>query len=579
MRSTLTFAFHGSHRGSADDCLVVRDALKQQQTLAPSQSLDCLDGRARRGAVPTPVVLRFRGCDAKLGHSLHFLQNIAANSTPSIYRFTTSLSDAELLRNCHDSLMEAPPRRQNRSCDRCRRSKRRCILETSHNEQCRNCARLGDKCTFTLAATIAAKKRQRSFHNAGPDLVEPAAHIEVDVDAAFANATERTVSLSFDSSSPVLQGSFDNIWSPPSIFSVPFCFENLFSELVDGPPGIENVFEPEEAMHLSLSNDDEFTVSSHGLSTDGSQMMHLLDSRDEVLSSTASTNTPTSLLTSTLDSSITNQYLDKFFHALTTVLYHRYLSPRANIAARVPTYEILPNDASDKLLGPPNDSVLGQSTLHLQASRTEDQVSNSNDIVKVSVVGAARFLDNFALLYGNHRARGERQRDEEMLRLVVQAIALNHSPFSDRGDQQTGDQSKLVADAWFRAYSSLVESISRRSFVLIYAAFTFDLASAVPELVTAEHPDIDTTLLLDHALRQLDHLSRLLRDFCSCLPEKSSYRRRLQTCLRIMMWHGYVRDTVCSFRRYRQCILEDIPLSSMSKSMRYSGNSIPFKYR
>ena len=155
-----------------------------------------------------------------------------------------------------------------------------------------------------------------------------------------------------------------------------------------------------------------------------------------------------------------NDYLNRFFHSLTTVLYHRYLSPRANLAAKTTRYEILPNDPASKALVAASEADPRSNGMSYSNVRDID-----GETIQVSVIGAARFLDNFALLYGNHRARGDQQKDENALCRVMHAVALGHSPLSSKNEEQTDDPDKLLADAWFQAYNSLVEAMSRRSFV------------------------------------------------------------------------------------------------------------------
>lgn len=66
-------------------------------------------------------------------------------------------------------------RRQNSSCDSCRRSKRRCVLldqpGSQNSKSCKYCAHLGRKCTFNFVAEHAAK--EHNLAKATPLLQEP----------------------------------------------------------------------------------------------------------------------------------------------------------------------------------------------------------------------------------------------------------------------------------------------------------------------------------------------------------------------------------------------------------------------
>lgn len=381
--------------------------------------------------------------------------------------------------------------------------------------------------------------------------------MEANVGASAVPAPARTSHPLDSYCSPIFFGSFDNIWSPPSFASGAFDIDDIFGQLLNGPSDSQDVLTLDRATQGWLSSDNALIrtqdVEMDRAATSGTS--HLKGQNEGI-----SDKLPTALLTSTLSFSMENDYLNRFFHSLTTVLYHRYLSPRANLTARTFRYEILPNDTSSKELRTRDDAEHG-----LLATDSLVMRDTGSETIKVSVIGAARFLDNFALMYGNHRARGDLQQDERILHLVMHTIALGHSPVSAEDVQQTDSHNKSVADVWYRAYRSLVESMSRRSFVLIYAVFTFDLAATAPDIIRAEHPEVDTKILLHDALHKLGSLCDLIHAFQSHLSKSSKYRKQLETCLRIMRWHGYVRDTVSALTTQQQCVLEDMPQNTPSK--------------
>jgi hypothetical protein len=208
----------------------------------------------------------------------------------------------------------------------------------------------------------------------------------------------------------------------------------------------------------------------------------------------------------------------------------------------------------------------------------------------VTMIGVARFLDNFGPLYGNFMDQKSRSQNERTLTAVLQAFALQYLPskqiesslaqFYPGLDPETeGSDSHPIPDdtsansshvvfttAWFSAHSQLVKSKPHRSFIRLFSVFIFQM-TCVPGEAASIHSYEDTPLgLLDHALGQMDELKGLVEDYCEHLGRQSIYRFLLQSSVGIMRWWAYLRDTIDSVLHDRPCMMENAPRKSSGKS-------------
>ena len=126
------------------------------------------------------------------------------------------------------------------------------------------------------------------------------------------------------------------------------------------------------------------------------------------------------------------------------------------------------------------------------------------------------------------------------------------------------NNAKLCDHAWFKAREGLVASKPICSFVRLYAVFVFHLL-ALPEDPVARRLEDGPDQLLDHALGQMKALVTEVEKYCLHLKIESAYRSLLDSCVRIIKWHGYVRDTLASLQSDRLCALEDITWKALSK--------------
>ena len=117
-----------------------------------------------------------------------------------------------------------------------------------------------------------------------------------------------------------------------------------------------------------------------------------------------------------------------------------------------------------------------------------------------------------------------------------------------------------------KAYHTLSNAISRPSFLLVYAAFMFDLLPMPVDIQDAQYPSVDKLELLDRTLQQMQILVASVESFCTNLNSDSTYRAILLACLRVVKWHGYVRDTIALVTCERPCVLDNVPWNPPGKS-------------
>jgi hypothetical protein len=201
-------------------------------------------------------------------------------------------------------------------------------------------------------------------------------------------------------------------------------------------------------------------------------------------------------------------------------------------------------------------------------------------VTQVTLVGVARFLDNFGNLYGNKLGAGMQKQHESTLVAVLQAFSLQWLPTSVSpetcnalarvgasalplmhnfvGDEASQSARALFLDAWFRAHSCLTRSTETRSFRHIYSVFLFQMITTPSEARTLLKDGERPEDLFEKGVRELQQLQKLVHKYCNQLSVNSMYRMLLETAVSIFQWHGYVRDTVNALLDGTPCVCPDI---------------------
>ena len=491
-------------------------------------------------------------------------------------------------------------RKQNTSCDPCRRSKRRCAFPDENSgptATCINCAHLGNKCTFDFVTARLNQRRNRATATTPttqPQLLSPALprtyaqHATTPLSELRLVDTTIQDALQANSFSPgfldfdLFMGNVVSEWTsfdqrsfaphdPPTEASPPIMTSSTTS------PG------------SSASCPKRQAPSTPGLWVSKPPMPGLWR------------GSPIHLLNSSVETQRINGSLSEVYNSMISGIAVRYLDYNCNSFAGAYKYSF---DLDKSLPGPSNVQPFMNSFIAPWRKRTayteqnlQSQINTpksvANQINKVTMVGIARFLDNFGPLYGNNLDQKTRSQNERTLTAVVQAFALQYLPSKraagplahlyqslDPDDEPThsypshidrsANSSHIFVSAWFNAYSHLIDTKQNLSFIRLYAVFLFQM-TCVPEETASVWPCGGTCYdLLDDGLRQMNELKVLVDEYCQHLGTHSLYRFLLQSSLDIIRWFAYLRDTIDSVLHERPCMLEDAPVRPNGKEKQTS---------
>lgn len=486
----------------------------------------------------------------------------------------------------------ASARKQNSSCDPCRRSKRRCSFPEGvpgPPHSCVNCLHLGHTCTFNFVNARLSQKRNKARPTAPCALQQPIAP------ATPRDPRQIALPMRPDPNSvEALPNTIQNaLWtgvSYPGLLDVGMFMGNMVSEWTNLD---RRIFDTDDAATGSYQGST--TPSSTSQDPSGYYQPQRAQDLQPQHSSTLGLwpGSPIHLLNSSVEKKRINQSLGDVYNSMMSGIAIRYLDYNCNLFAGPYKYSFesdTPRSSSVNTAS--RQSVTAGFTAPWRKTSTGD-VGNSqlqpitaeslaSQINKVTMIGVARFLDNFGPLYGNCVDQKTRNQNERTLTAVLQAFALQYLPsrhadgplaqFYENLDRNGPSQesptdrstnsSHVFTSAWFNAHSHLVASRGSRSFVKLYSVFLFQMTS-VPEEAASIHPREETPLgLLDDGLRQLEELQGLVDDYCEHLGRYSIYRVLLQSSVGIMRWYAYLRDTIDSVLHERPCMLKDAPLRS-----------------
>ena len=187
----------------------------------------------------------------------------------------------------------------------------------------------------------------------------------------------------------------------------------------------------------------------------------------------------------------------------------RFLAPPNNIFAPSQSYSLV--DRQDPMIfSSPDSAHLRMSTDITEDTVVDDQASGDSAPsswfpneggTQLTLLGIARFLDQFAPLYGNPLSKKQQNEQEKMVLAVVQAFSMQWLPPTDSSD--------AFCDVWATAHNFLVTSNRKKSFRHIYSVFLFHMITAPHEVEKKVPMDETPNALLDDALRELQALAAL----------------------------------------------------------------------
>lgn len=455
---------------------------------------------------------------------------------------------------------------------------------------CLNCLHLGRECTFEF---VASRLNQRRTEISCPAVSPQEIFIVQDAESSH----EHRATAAVTESEYQLDGSAPGQGAWPAFPDLGFPGDNMFlgnlasewAQLMSGVGvPVDNAinYTAPVSDKTAISNDTQSSRPSTGRALSPVFTKRVLGPWR---------GSPIHLLNSSMELHLVNQNLGEVYGSMMSGITTRYLDYNCNLFAGSYRYSFDADCA--EVLGSKQDtdhmlaknrmptwkrSSTGTRTVTLQnpGFSLEGLASQIN---KVTMLGIARFLDNFGSLYGNLLEPKRRKQDEFTLTATLQAFSLQFAPapqkegrkFTERKtfkcvpDMSTVDSTAgtgysksphVFAAAWRNAYELLVASMDTRSFVHLYAVFLFQMTTVPPEATLSKSFDVSPLDIADLALCQMQELHGLIDDYCENLDARSTYRFLLDSSLRIFNWYAYLRDTIASMLHPKACILEDAPL-------------------
>jgi Fungal Zn(2)-Cys(6) binuclear cluster domain. len=285
-----------------------------------------------------------------------------------------------------------PPRRQNTSCDPCRRSKRRCVVQSDPDgildAICANCRRLKRQCTFEFAIAQSnpfSRKRQRR------DCGEPGTSTTQNESNDFDTTTEEVAgspSNRFDATSIADQDVLA-AWLNLDYDEITADSVNLFSTNLE-PSNSFTTFRSEDISPEESERDSQLTVITPQLTRlRGGQNPESTSHQPTV---GLSFDSPIYLLNSGIDAKIFGDRLARIYEAIATASASRFLEYDCNLYATKSRYRLGDSDS-----GSSNGSAPTSSTMHPIniLPRVAFPVSSQAMPYEISLLGSVRFLVSF----------------------------------------------------------------------------------------------------------------------------------------------------------------------------------------
>jgi hypothetical protein len=233
----------------------------------------------------------------------------------------------------------------------------------------------------------------------------------------------------------------------------------------------------------------------------------------------------------------------------------RFLSCRNNIFSGSSPYcfdhELRQSPAKSELDSTQESLLLNEDNLRGSVS----DLSGNQEVgaTRITLIGIARFLDNFGGLFGNPLTKTEQMAQERTLAAVCKAFAIQWLPISSTGSERTSVE-RFTA-AWRDAHGRLTKLKYTTSFRRIFAILLFQMTSRPQDARFDAQDHASPEALLNCALLELQHLASRVRKYCEDLSPTSRYRTLLEISLSAIQWWAYLRDTSTSISTDRPCVL------------------------
>lgn len=507
------------------------------------------------------------------------------------------------------SMLTSTVRRQNTSCDPCRRTKKRCAfeagLEPAMGAACQNCKHLGHKCTFEFATARAVARQAKKVTSSATRRLSSVTQDQPESPPLTTSAGTLSSGLPWMPPLPLIDteinlglGLDHARWAEFDLNEYAFANDVVLANSTDD--WITLADKPSAgALELNATNTSSF-CPRWAESQPRQAYREPQPSQSTLLG--AWHGSPVRLLNSKVLAQHCSEILCRIYDSMMIGLANRHLAYRCNQFAGNHSYILEHENEESKTNRPQqaqdSDQFLGsecslasmtkENTPPLCANqRFSDDDRGSERMVqpyrRLTLVGAARFLDNFGALYGNKLDKGRRKQDEAALTAVLHAFALQ-AISDDENSQQTqlgalglealhntpsgrnntAPNRDTFYSVWFKAHSVLLGARDRRSFLHMHTVFLFHMIARPQEILDKGDIEDDAAQFLDDALYQLQDLLGLVESFCSRIDPKSAYYSMLESSMRIVQWFAYVRDTISSFvsNPVRGSVLEDIQITN-----------------
>ena len=446
------------------------------------------------------------------------------------------------------------PRRQNTSCDPCRRSKRRCFFSSPRDGEaagaaCANCERLGHHCTFDFAKSRSGIERRRQNPR------RPRQSIEWEESSAPERAAEGFTS--------VLSGEFDDL--------VPFLDMDFGTYVQDnalcftGNTDLSNPLEPAHLDEAAATTEARNEARSYASTRSDMVQCALPYNAQSIIGN--SLNSPIRLLNSKLDSTILDERLARIHDTIVTGCASRFVDYDCNLHATECRYRLedgnIGNSQEPTHVHSSSQTNVSPLTPSHSISQPETEGGRMTPQMltlkaagyTMTVLGTVRFLDHFSDLYGNRLTLTARRQSDAALKAVLRAFSLQWlSPYN--GEQAACDSLiSIFHDVWFTARSLINNALSVRSFRVVYAILLFDGIAIPTKAASGSAGPVQGHEFLDMGLQKLSHLDGLVKEYCANLGSRSTYSALLEASLSVVRWGGYIRDIGAALTSDHRCKL------------------------
>lgn len=477
-------------------------------------------------------------------------------------------------------------RRQNQSCDQCRRAKRRCVLSVSNDnhlqsKRCTNCARLGDECTFKFVnLQIAKKQKPAHFHVPKHHRWKPPATAVTFRDQLDNNqratSKENAATSSLNVESCVSNEQLDK---PGEDWLTCGIFYPSSGVGLDTPTNTDN--------NLADSRTSNVQHRSAKASASGLQRKSQLPL--SILTSLTLSN-PVQQLNASVTALTFNRILTGLYHKIQDGASSRFLTHGCDSVSGITLQGLRDNDLVDSPNANLNldaeqpecgiiqsTAVTSDGQVHLSVHSSAkkhhpfrpSRVISDNQNQKVTMIGLVHFLDRFGEIYQTKPSLGSPEESVRLLNTVIQAFSMQWLPVPKSSAAQSelesfhnesfgiqpssSPQTDAYTRAWLHARRCLRETKSRQTFSFIYAAYLFDMTVKPAQLPQDMANTCNAHEFLDEALDHLFVLQRAARQLCEILGNDSNYAKIISSAVSVMERFGYIRDTVSAFINERSC--------------------------